>query len=144
MKYLKTYEKMLKNTDKRIENNPLNFFSGRILKLLKEISSPFGYSVRRFFFDNNNISIICKIDNDNFQLLKITFMIRDNNVIMVVKKNGKRMMEIFDFIKTTLNNYINRDFGDTISYIFSLSELDDIIEKVEEYYLYLNQKKYNI
>ena len=38
MKYITTYEKMLKSTNKRISDNPMNIFSERILKLLKETS----------------------------------------------------------------------------------------------------------
>lgn len=150
MIHLKVFEKMLKNTDKIAINHPVNDFSGRLLKILKEISVS-DCTVRRFFFDSTNISIICK-RSDLCKILKIIFILHndDKDVVMIVNKKDSRSGQLFadfyNFMRLKLKKYINDDDLplDETTYKLPIDKLDDVIDELEEYYVYINTNKYNL
>lgn len=161
MKFIKKYEKRIKDKSTEALSNPLYDFSDRLVKLLQEVCNTLKNKseANRYIMDNDEISIICKNTNrsigmpsariGDIRALKINFMlisdINDKIVSMVVERRGNQMIDFYDFLKLKLKKYITSDYIDEKKgYRFSIRDADKIIKIIEEYYIKLQANKYNI
>ena len=161
MKYIKKFEKRIKDKSPEALDNPLYDFSDRLLKLLQEACNGLKNKsvANRYIMDNGDISIICKnIDQSigipstrigDFRPLKISFIlitdIKDKKVSMLVQKNGNQMKNFYDFLRIKLNDYAGEDYyDDKKAYRFSINDADKIIKIIEDYYIQMMGDKYNI
>jgi len=160
MKYLKTFEKLLQFNDPDVINNPLFNFSKKLeyvlfkVKELDNIEHKKKSKVNRYFNNNGDIRISYL---DNSWLFKFKILQYDNDVILITNYHKRtnnidnNSIELFNFIKEELSNYIdsNNNYTKTYeSYRFPMTDLDNIIEKFEKYKDFLEIKfnaiKYNI
>ncbi len=158
MKYIKIYEKVIAAKSEEAKINPLYDFSGKLLQIVrvvtKDLIDPKLLIANRYIEDDGYITIRCQ-ERGSSPFLKITLdydeRLDGGKVTMVVRANRNNTTLIdhfFNFINEQLNLYINdsRLNDRYLRFNFSLNNTDDIIKRLEkeEYYIYLNSKKYNI
>lgn len=162
MKYLKTFEKLLKKTDTKVLNNPLLNISEKLEELLLKIKEldEIEHSnvkrekskVRRYFNSYGDILINYF---DNTWLFKFKIFQYDDDVRLITSYEprtnniDKNSIDLYKFLKIELKEYITSDFYKTLeSYRFPMSEIDIIIEKFKKYKDFLeikiNATKYNL
>ena len=163
MKYLKSFEKLLKYTDPIVINHPLLDFCKRLENVLIKIkkldnhpkANSDAFEIRKSFNDSGNIKI-------SYTTLSPLFVIElnnyENNIQMNIKYStsyinnyNENCTIFFDFLKDKLKKYIS---GKVLKYtwmeefIFNYEQLDNIIQEIEKFPeeidIYKNMKKYNL
>lgn len=152
MKHIKTFEHTLKHTDERSINHPLREFSEKfedvIIAYAKEINGPdhYYYRVRRYFVENGDISIKIidsldsifkiklKIDNQDYVNIDVTFSTYKYNIIS----------DFIDFFRDVTKEYNVYDKPYRIVLNFNKSKLDKVLKDIENYYIHIDSKKFNI
>lgn len=158
MKYLKLFEHNIKHSDPLSINHPLRNFSRKledVIMSLQELDNLKNSTVRRYFHDDERISIVYKYDYN--KLLNISMNIEnDESVLLTVttykmryEKNKDKNTNIFiDFIKLALKDYYIEqatiNYNKIIYFRFQLNEVDVVLKEVEDYYIYNDANKYNL
>jgi hypothetical protein len=164
VKYLKTFEYLIKKTDSVAINNPLREFSERIkniIELFKNSSN--GFKLKLLFDSSGGITIAYnfgKLKLLNIKLAKVWKTIEwkfDENIVeMTVKSDENQLIDkegisidFHKFINNKLKKYTNDDdnfknWNNESFYRFPISEIDNIIKEIEEYRIQINANKFNI
>ena len=153
MKYIKTYEKLLKKTDTLVLNHPLNKLIEKfidLLTILAEIDNLPNWKIIKYYTENT-ISIIYKVKN-NYQNLKLfsVKIITSNEFFYITEINyyGWSFVNKLDdrtFVKNELwkinkGKYGVREFNfNDIDYL--IKNIDNIIKELE---IKKSANKYNI
>ena len=166
MKYIKSFETLLKHSDPKVLNHIFKPFAEKlknILSKLKESDNLDKSSVRLYFDDSGEISIIYRYKF--LKVLKIRLLIyhRSTGIELCIMINkGNNFYDNINSDNSTLDIIISSiikkyEMLNDSSYIYTnlhfikiddptdLSILDNIIKEIEkELDLYLNTKKFNI
>lgn len=165
MKYIKTFERNIKSTDSRIIPI-LRYFSDNIVNIVNAfdkfntIIAP--TSIKRFFTDTPHPGEGIKIYySGGIRLIEIKLEYRKSwnreieNIIFkiritpIIRQNIKKEFEDFQnfFIeklkKYKDNNTYNKLF-DQIDFIIPVNEIDLVIDELNEYYMYVDAKNFNL
>ena len=148
MRYLRTYENMIKHTDKSAVNHPLNAFSMRLEMVIIRMSKSIG-TVMRYFIEDGRIMI--KYYNNNGISEILTIYLSYDNSYDKVKIELKfstfefNQIESFvEFFRVHTNKYNILDKPYRIVIKFPLSKVYDVLELIEDYYVQLDGDKYNL
>jgi hypothetical protein len=162
MKYIKTYEKLLKHSDPIVTNHPLLDFSERLVNIFTKIKkldnlyqiNSDTVSIKKYFNQN---SIIISYNYFYSSLLKIKLITNKNNVKMIVRyedsiiTNNFNSIKFFDFLKDKLKKYISGNlvyYKSVEKYEFTIDQADEIIQEIEKFIeyidIYTNINKYNL
>lgn len=162
MKYIKTFEKIIKNTDPRVLNHKLLIFSNKLKEIankIKELDKLENSYVSMFFMDSHDISIIYKGKQPdvlgNIDLLVIRLINWDSDAGDYILKiefpeyireyNSIAGKIFFNYMK---DKYKPNLFGRNLSFKFNIADQDKMITDLEECEEYVEIKmyanKYNI
>lgn len=158
MKYLKLFEDTLKHSDPLAINHSLRDFSRKIedvVIVLKNLDNLKDGSVKRFFNTDGHITIIYRYYYR--KLLKISLIQSNENVLLIFRvfkqyfqQNNEKNTKIFNnLMKLNLNKYkietpniTNKE--EMIYFNFPLTKINIVLKKIEEYYIEIESKKYNL
>lgn len=160
MKYIKSYEKLIRNTDPRVLNHPLLEFTD----LLKEILSNIHKldqkywendtaKVARYFSDKNDITI-----NYDVRLRIKLSLVKDNVTMSVnygsffINNVNKNSIEFFNFLDEELRNYYSNENNDGFRHLevfnFKMKDIKHISHILNDYKeklkMLLSTEKYNL
>jgi hypothetical protein len=160
MKYLKLFESTIKHIDPIAIEHPLRNFSRKledIIISLKKLDD-FESTVRRYFHDDGFINIIYKINGG--KLLSATMRLELTQVELTIinyitwfdKKYMINSKDFSDLVDINLKKYkIYKEIYDLPSHInsvnyykFTIGEINNILNEIENYYNLIHAKKYNI
>lgn len=169
MKYLKFFEDLIKHSDPLALNHPLRNFSRKLEDIVIAIQESNklilkNTTVKRYFHKNETITIIYE-DSYNTKFLKLDLKNNEKNVGLSInvyrigpvlgnrKLTDKNSHKFFNFINSKLSEYNQhikqyQEISDYLSienlYLFPISELDNVLGKLEEYYIHIDSNKYNL
>jgi len=173
MKHLKTYEKLLKFSDKKVVNHPLKSLTEKIIEVLNELRKldtethgyntirkqwRFGSKITKSFNDSGDINISYHgwESMTSFNLLTFRFWLSDDTITFQINHNNVEKfnnysIELYNFIYLKFRNNIDtfyKKMRDREIYTFNISELNNIIEELDNFHDYLeiklNTNKYNL
>jgi len=157
MKYIKLFESTtIKHTDPIAVNHILRNFTRKLEDVIielqnldkKENKAFHTSTIRRYFISNGNIHILYK--KDFIKILKISLKEESNIVTILVRlfsnffKYNKNANEFVELIRNSLSEYITVDVGEETEFKFPINEMNNVLEKIEEYYIFLDSKRYNL
>lgn len=156
MKFLKYYEgnRYIKHSDPLALYNKLRTFSEKlekILLLLKKLNNDDREKVKRYFKDENNISIYYFVSGTKILKISLTHN-KDNSVTMTIiffKNYWCININFFiNFINETLSDYKfsekDKKKYNTTKFKFHYLESNRILELIKNYEIYINSIKYNL
>lgn len=165
MKYIKTFEKNIKSTDTRIVPI-IRYFSDKLVDITKsfdKINSVTKPSlVTRFFTDKPNPGEGVNIYyGAGTKLLEIKLEYRKSwnkeieNIILKIKIFSglrqdiqKELKDFKEFFKEKLKNYKDSnaymELFDQSDFIIPVNEINDVIDELNEYYMYVDAKNFNL
>ena len=167
MKYLKFFEDYIKHSDPLVINHTLRDFSRKledIVIALQESNKLKNTTVKRHFHKNETITIVYE-NSYNTKFLKLELKNDEKRVGLSIKVyrigpvlgnrnlTDKNSLKFFNFVDSKLSEYKQhieqyQEISDYLSiensYIFPLTELDNVLDKLEEYYIYTDSDKYNL
>ena len=167
MKYLKKFETLLSFKDPNVVNHPLLSFSielEKILKILKNADNYDGSNVRKYFDSDGQITDIKISYKDKPGRTLFSFKInlydllgeRATMVInhriythrLMINNYNKNSEYLFNFIIDNFNdNNFDTKINDTKNWailIFPISEINNVVEKLQDIDAFFSAKKYNI
>ena len=168
MIYLKYFEDCIKHSDPIAVNHKLRDFSRRledIIILLQELNKfdLKNATVKRYFHENKAISITYE-DSMLGKLLTVHLMLQENvefsiyvykinRIIQSETPKNENCLKLFNFIDSILPSEYKSEMPYYVQsstlffrniYNFPLTELNNVLNKLEEYRTYIDADKYNL
>ena len=153
MKYIKSYEKLLKFDDPHVISHPLLQFSTQLEKILKMVQNADNYkgSIIKKYFNSNGEILICHKSEIGDDFFRFKIFEDKNDITMIIKyaryfQSGynKNSEYLFNFIIDNLKQYVININTFPIYLKFPKTETNNIIEKMEEINIYFTSNKYNL
>ena len=163
MKYLKKFETLLSFKDPNVVNHPLLSFSielEKILKILKNADNYDGSKVRKYFDNDGQITDIKISYKDKPGRTLFSFKINiydflgERALTMVINHRiytnnyNKNSEYLFDFIMDNFNDdNFDTKINDTKNWailIFPISEINNVVEKLQDIDAFFSAIKYNL
>jgi hypothetical protein len=163
MKYLKFFEIELKNENfiKQSNSIAINHMLRDFSKKLEDIiiaMQDLNTEVRRYFREDGTVSIIYE-ESHGGKFLRIELMNDSKNIelrsyLYIRNKNPKNenCRKFYDFINYQLKKYFTDDNKNEIFntiylknvYLFPITKLNNVLKKLEKYYINIDSNKYNL
>lgn len=150
MKHLKTYEDTIKHSDELALNHPLRDFSRKLEDVIiaaknDEIEKE-KLAVRRYFNDNGSITIKVIFPYGNRLKIKLKLS-KDNyvNIEFYFSSFREEVLKNFvEFLKETTLKYNVYNSPYKIVLNFQKSKLDEVLDKIQDYYTIIKMNKFNL
>ena len=149
MKYLKTYEHTIKHSDELALNHPLRDFSRKLEDVIiaaKDEIKDRKAVVRRYFDDKGDITI--KVGFTYGIGLKIKMELSKYNYVNIQctfstyrKEDLEKFTEFFREVTMKYNVY-NSPYKIILN--FQKSKLNEVLDKIQDYYTIINMNKFNL
>jgi hypothetical protein len=149
MEYIKMFEDYIKHSDPDAANHVLRDFSRKVEDLVIAVDDN---DVKRYFHDNGSIDITSRNKNN---ILKIKLKQELDSMIFIIQYSSwtlnQNFIDFYNFIRYNLIEYVIGGSPDhssshrlLVKLLIDMNEIDVFLKKLEEYYIYLDSKKYNL
>jgi len=143
------FEDYIKHSDPDAANHVLRDFSRKVEDLVIAVDDN---DVKRYFIKSDSITIE---SNNGYNILKIKLkQVLGNGVSFIVEcynkyniqMSNQDFFDFYSFIRYDLIEYVmeENDNHSLVKLLININELDVFLKKLEEYYIYLDSKKYNL
>jgi len=156
MKHIKTYERLIQDSDPRVVDNELGDIILQIKGIIENIKEEDNIEKTKIILNHkyiNEFEIKYNTFSFDIALIRVEFVIYDNGFWIIVSSNTSSKTNSVYFLellknkfKNNIAQFIESNFSQYLKLEFNKNEIDNVLKEItlEEYYLYLDSKKYNL